>query len=81
MLDIIRTTMKNAVDTRWLSHDEACKALHKSLSAMLLSLDHEAKDNATAFGLLVWLKDYRTMATLYLFNDPPPHLSALSWCF
>ena len=55
MLDIIRTTMKNAMDTRWLSHNEACKALHKSLPTMLLSLDHETKDNATAFGLLAWL--------------------------
>ncbi|XP_030281580.1 zinc finger protein 862-like [Sparus aurata] len=81
MLDIIRTTMKNAVDTRWLSHDEACKALHKSLPVVLLSLDHEAKDNVTAFGLLAWLKDYRTLATLYLLCDLLPHLSALSRCF
>lgn len=81
MLDIIRTLMKNAVDTRWLSHDEACKALHKSLPVVLLSLDHEAKDNVTAFGLLAWLKDYRTLATLYLLCDLLPHLSALSRCF
>ncbi|KAI8490516.1 hypothetical protein Bbelb_317840 [Branchiostoma belcheri] len=45
ILDITQQTLKEAKDTRWLSHDQACKALYKSLPTVLLSLDHEGKRN------------------------------------
>ncbi|KAI8497646.1 hypothetical protein Bbelb_242980 [Branchiostoma belcheri] len=60
--------LREAKDTRWLSHDQACTALYKSLPADFLSLDHEGKGNAVASGLLKWLKSFQAMATLYLLS-------------
>ncbi|KAI8490551.1 hypothetical protein Bbelb_318190 [Branchiostoma belcheri] len=45
ILDITQQTLKEANDTRWLSHGQACKALYKSLPAVLLSLEHERNGN------------------------------------
>ncbi|XP_019621176.1 PREDICTED: uncharacterized protein LOC109467599 [Branchiostoma belcheri] len=41
-MDLAQRTLKEAMDTRWLSHDEACSSLYKTLPAVLTSLDHEA---------------------------------------
>ncbi|KAJ8355573.1 hypothetical protein SKAU_G00183670 [Synaphobranchus kaupii] len=38
-------------------------------------------DSAAAAGLLAWLVNYDTLASLYLLYDLLPHLSALSRCF
>ncbi|XP_070533136.1 zinc finger MYM-type protein 1-like [Ptychodera flava] len=81
ILDVAQLTLKEAKDTRWLSHDLACKALFNSLPAVITSLEYEARQNATAAGLATWIKKYSTLATLYLLCDLLPHLSALSKCF
>ncbi|KAJ8334192.1 hypothetical protein SKAU_G00398310 [Synaphobranchus kaupii] len=78
LLDLAQNTLKEAEDTRWLSHDEACKSLYRNLPAVLMTLDNENKNSATSTGLLIWLHKYSTQATLYLLCDLLPHLSSLS---
>ncbi|KAJ8356639.1 hypothetical protein SKAU_G00194330 [Synaphobranchus kaupii] len=62
-------------------HDEACKSPYRNLPAVLMTLNNENKNSATATGLLIWLRKYSTLATLYLLCDLLPHLSSLSRCF
>ncbi|XP_078702448.1 uncharacterized protein LOC144928168 [Branchiostoma floridae x Branchiostoma belcheri] len=42
IMNLAQRTLKEAKDTRWLSHDEACSSLYKTLPAVLTSLNHEA---------------------------------------
>ncbi|KAI8494007.1 hypothetical protein Bbelb_283540 [Branchiostoma belcheri] len=42
IMNLAQRTLKEAKDTRWLSHDEPCSALYKTLPAVLTSLDHKA---------------------------------------
>ena len=51
---------KQAKDVRWLSHDNAIKALIRSLPSILVSLDREASENGepTAHGLYKFMKCY-----------------------
>ncbi|KAI8487203.1 hypothetical protein Bbelb_350010 [Branchiostoma belcheri] len=78
IMNLAQRPLKEAKDTRWLSHDEACSSLYKTLPAVLTSLEHEGRQTATASGLLTWLRNWRALATLYLLCDLLPHLSALS---
>ena len=68
---------------RWLSHDNAIKALIRSLNSVLVSLDREAseKSEPTAHGLYKFMKSYKFVATPYLLSDILPHLSCLSKIF
>ena len=74
---------KQAKDVRWLSHDNAIKALIRTLPSILVSLDREASENgeATAHGLLNFMKCYKFVACTYLLSDVLPHLSRLSRIF
>lgn len=71
---------RQAKDVRWLSHDNAIKALVGSLPSLLVSLDRKASENSepTAHGLLKFMKSYKFVATMYLLSDVLPHLSRLS---
>ena len=40
--------LKKAADTRWLSHDSACKTLVKVLPAVIASLERELHKHVTA---------------------------------
>ncbi|KAI8487303.1 hypothetical protein Bbelb_351010 [Branchiostoma belcheri] len=73
ILDITQQTLKEAKDTRWLSHDQACKALYKTWSTRGMGI-------AEASGLLKWLKSFQIMTT-HVLCDLLPHLTALSLCF
>ena len=70
-------------DVRWLSHDNAIKALVRCLPSILVSLDREASENGepTAHGLFKFMKCYKFVACLYLLSDVLPHLSRLSRIF
>ena len=74
---------KLAEYVRWLSHDHAIKALIRTFPSILVSLDREASENneATAHGLLNFMKCYKFIATTYLLSDVLPHLSRLSPIF
>ena len=74
---------KLAKDVRWLSHDNAIKALIRTFPSILVSLDREAseKGEATAHGLLSFMKCYKFVATTYLLSDVLPHISRLSRIF
>lgn len=74
---------KQAKDVRWLSHDNAIKALIRSLPSILVSLDREASENGepTAHGLYKFMSRYKFVATAYLLADVLPHLSRLSKIF
>ena len=67
---------KQAKDVYWLSHDNAIKALIRTLPSILVSLDREASENgeATAHGLLNFMKCYKFVACTYLLSDVLPHL-------
>ena len=73
---------KQAKYVRWLSHDNAIKALIRSLP-ILISLDREASENGepTAHGLYKFMKYYKFEATAFLLSDVLPHLSHLSKIF
>ena len=68
---------KLAKDVRWLSHDNAIKALVHCLPSILV---REASENGepTAHGLLNFMKTYKFVACLYLLSDVLPHLSHFS---
>jgi len=74
---------KQTKDVRWLSHDNAFKALIHSLPSILVSLDREAAENGepTAHGLYKFMKYYKFVACAYLLSDVLPHLSRLSRIF
>jgi len=66
-----------------LSHDNAIKALIRTLPSILVSLDHEASENgeATAHGLFNFMKCYKFIACTYFLSDVLPHRSWLSRIF
>ena len=74
---------KQAKDVCWLSHNNAIKALIRSLPSVLVSLDREASENSepTAHGLYKFMKCNKFVATAYLLSDVLPHLSRLSKIF
>ena len=74
---------KQAKDVRWLSHENAIKAVVRSLPSLLVSLDREASENGepTALGLYKFMKSYKFVASVYLLSDILPHLGCLSRIF
>ena len=72
--------LKKAADTRWLSHDNACKTLVRVLPAVIASLEREAAErgDALAVGLSRVVKHYKFVASLYMMCDVLPKLSRLS---
>ena len=66
-----------------MSHDNAIKALIRTLPSNLVSLDHEASKNGevTAHGLFNFMKCYKFIACTYLLSDVLPHRSWLSRIF
>ena len=74
---------KQAKDVRWLSHDNAIKAVIRTLPSLLVSLSREASENGepTAHGLYKFMKSYKFIACAYLLSDILPHLSHLSRIF
>lgn len=83
ILDDPQIKCKLAKDVRWLSHDNAIKAVIRTLPSILVSLDREASENGepTAHGLYKFMKSYKFVATAYLLFDVLPHLSRLSRIF
>ena len=75
--------LKQAKDVRWLSHQQAVEAVRKSFTAIILSLEREAfeRTDATAAGLLKFIKSYRFMATVCMLCDTLPYLCTLSRLF
>ena len=74
---------KLAKDIRWLSQENAIKAVIHCLPSILVSLDREASENGeptTAHGQFKFMKCYKFVACLYL-SDVLPHLSQLSLIF
>ena len=74
---------KRARTTRWLSHDQACDTLSKTLPAVIVSLQREGSERADpkAIGLSRLVEDWRFVACLYVMLDILPQLSILSKCF
>ena len=74
---------KQAKDVRWLSHENAIKAVVRTLPSLLVSLDREASENGepTALGLYKFMKSYKFVASVYLLSDILPHLGRLSRIF
>ena len=60
--------LKQAVYTRWLSHDQAVNTDRRTLNSLLAILERAVveSDDAVARGLLYALKTYKFVATLYL---------------
>ncbi|XP_077863345.1 zinc finger protein 862-like [Saccoglossus kowalevskii] len=75
--------LKDAKAVRWLSHQRAVNAIRRSLPAVITSLEREAseRDNATAAGLVSFIKDYQFIASIHMLSDVLPHLSRLSLLF
>ncbi len=71
--------LKKAADTRWLSHDSACKTLVKVLPAVIASLEREATErgDALAVGLSRVVKHYNFVSSLYMMCDVLPKVSRL----
>ena len=80
LLDEPQLKMKDAVDTRWLSTDQACRSLWRCFPSVLATLGNEAaeKENPVAIGLSKILGKYKFVATLHLMCDILPLLSRLS---
>lgn len=74
---------KEAKDVRWLSHENAIKAVIRTLPSLLVSLDREASERGepTALGLLRFVKSYKFVACAHLLADVLPHLGRLSRIF
>lgn len=83
LLDDPVLKLKAASDTRWLSHDQAVSTIRKILPSLVAHMEQEAetKGDAVALGLVSAIKTYYFVASIYLFSDILPHLSALSCSF
>ena len=83
ILELPEIKLKKAADTRWLSHDNACKTLVKVLPAVIASLEREATErgDALAVGLSRVVKHYNFVASLYMMCDVLPKVSRLSRIF
>ena len=71
------------LDTRWLSHDNACQTLKRVLPAVIASLEREAEERgeALAVGLSRVVQRYNCIATLYMMCDALLKVSRLSRIF
>ncbi|XP_038065760.1 zinc finger protein 862-like [Patiria miniata] len=69
--------------TRWLSHDQACDTLSKTLPAVMVSLRREGSERGDpkAIGLSLLVEDWRFVACFYMMLDILPQLSILSKSF
>ena len=75
--------LKNAVHTRWLSHEQSINAIRHTIPPLITALEREVEnnDNAIARGLVIAIKLYNFVATVYLLSDILPHLAILSLVF
>lgn len=75
--------LKQAKDVRWLSHNQAVAALHRTFAAVVMSLEREAteRNEAAARGLAMFLKTFKFCATLMMLSDVLPLLAKLSKLF
>ena len=80
LLETPTLKLKRAADTRWLSHESACRTLVKVLPAVLVSLGREAEErgDALAHGLSKVVRQYNFIATLYMMCDILPVITRLS---
>ena len=80
LLEMPALKLKKAADTRWLSHESACRTLVKVLPAVLVSLAREAEErgDALAYGLDKIVRQYNFIATLYMMCDVLPAINRLS---
>lgn len=64
-------------DTRWLSHEFAVTAVRRCHSALIMSLEREnvERDDPTADGLAIFVKDPRFECTIAMLSDVLPHLN------
>ena len=83
LLETPELKLKKPLDTRWLSHDNACQTLKKPLSAVIASLEREAEERgeALAVGLSRVVQRHNFIATLYMMCDALPKVSRLSKIF
>ena len=83
LLHIPQLKLKQPADTRWLSHDAACRTLVQVLPAVITSLEREAgeRGQALAIGLCKVVKHYDFISTLYMMCDVLPLVSRLSQVF
>ena len=81
LLDDPVLKLKAASNTRWLPHDQAVSTIWKILSSLVAHMEQEAetKGDVVALGLISAIKTF--VASIYLFSDILPHLSALSCLF
>ena len=72
--------LKKGIHTRWLSHDQAISAIHRTLSSIITTLEKEVTvdDDPVARGLVQSIKSHYFVSTVYLLSDVLPHLSTLS---
>ena len=75
--------LKEAKDVRWLSHEQAIKAIVRILPSVITSLEREATERGepTAVGLVRVGKTYYFIASCYLLNSVLPHINQLSLVF
>ena len=83
LLETPALKLKKPLDTRWLSHDNACQTLKRVLSAVFASLEREAEERgeALAVGLSRVVQRYNFIATLYMMCDALPKVSRISRIF
>lgn len=83
MLQLDSVKLKDASDTRWLSHQQAIDAIRRCYVAVVLSLEKEAneKTDATAAGLSMFVRQYDFVACISMLSDALPHLTRLSLVF
>ena len=84
LLNLPELKLKKAADTRWLSHDTACRhTLVKVLPALEAYLEQEASERGDMLvvGLSKVVKKYKFIASLYLMCDALPIVSHFSCIF
>ena len=83
LLDMAQTKLKEPKFVRWLSHDAAASAFLHNLPAIIAALEREASErhDPAAKAYAKRIKTYKFVASLLLFSDTLPHLTALSKTF
>ena len=83
ILDNPSLKLKQAKDHQWLSHENACQSLRRTLPSVFTSLQREASERGEpmADGLYRQMANYNCMATLFLLCDVLPYVCFLSRLF
>ena len=81
LLDMPTLKYAEIHSVRWLSLEQAVRVIYRTFPSLLVTLEHEATNNATAKGLLHEVKQFKFIYCTHILMDILPFLSRMSKVF